>query len=148
MICYQKKITISKKEIPLKKISFLFLFFCVSCTSNQKVISSSKKITEGINNTSKGLKIVRENANSTYAYITLTESERPHVHDHNDVTAYILKDGATLHFHDKDVPLKAGQLIMIPKKTKHNVSFPKGMIAEAFLIISPKIGKDFKRYIK
>ena len=72
---------------------------------------------------------MRENSNSTYAYITLTESEKPHVHDHNEV------------------PLKAGQLIMIPKKTIHHVSFPKGIVAKAFLIITPKIGKGFKRYI-
>ncbi len=139
---------ISKRETLLKIVNLLPILIFISCSGNQKIISSSKKVSEGLYHRSKGLKIVRENKNSTYAYITLTESEKPHVHDHNDVTAYILRDGATLHFSDKDVPLKAGQLIMIPKKTKHHVSFPKGMEAKAFLIITPKIGKDFKRYIK
>ena len=132
----------------MKLIYFFILAFLFSCSNKQKIISTLENIRDTNKETGPGLKIVRENKNSTYAYVTLLKSEQPHVHDHNDVTAYVLKNGATLHFETEDIPLKAGQLIVIPKKTKHHISIPEGKMAKAFLIITPKIGKGFKRYVK
>jgi mannose-6-phosphate isomerase-like protein (cupin superfamily) len=131
----------------MKPLALLLLLLVTSCSSIQKVKSTSSTITTPRFDQKTKLQIVRQDPHATFAYMTLRESEKLHVHDNHDVTAYVLQDGGTMHFSDKLVPLKMGELIVIPKKTEHFVSFPKGMMARAFLVITPKINENFKRYL-
>jgi mannose-6-phosphate isomerase-like protein (cupin superfamily) len=77
--------------------------------------------------------------------VRLRTAEKPHVHDHHDLVVFVMKGEARLHFADRSVDVKAGDVIEIPRGTLHWAENTGRGPGEAYALYTPAFdGQDIR----
>jgi len=77
------------------------------------------------------------------ATISIQDGSPPkHLHNHANEIQYILDGKGTIWLGDKEVPVKAGDLVIIPKGTPHGGTKPDGRTIKAIAIKTPPQAPD------
>lgn len=78
--------------------------------------------------------------------IRLQGKEFPHYHDYHDLNVTIISGRSTIHFKNRMVSLKPGDVISIPKGTYHWAENTGSESSVVFAVFSPPFdGKDRRR---
>ncbi len=86
-----------------------------------------------------------QSAGVSFHEVRLKGSEKPHVHDHHDLTVVIRTGKARLHFKEHAVDLEAGDVLAIPQGVEHWAENRGKKASEAYAIFSPPFdGKDYR----
>lgn len=86
--------------------------------------------------------LYRNEAVSTHL-IRLQGNETPHYHDHHDLSVTALSGQSTIHFKDKQIALKPGDVVFIPRGTYHWAENHDINGSVVFAVFSPAYqGKD------
>jgi len=89
------------------------------------------------------IKHLFRNEYSSNHLIRLKNQELPHYHDKHNLTIMIISGETILHFSDREVRLKQGDVVTIPKGTYHWVENIDSEASVAFATFSPPFkGKD------
>lgn len=138
------------------QVLFLVVILTSSCKSssieNGRVILP-QKILESITWSEQDLKkeiavqhLIRTNNSSTHV-IRLNGNEKPHYHDHHDLTVTVLSGEGVMHFKDRQISTRPGDVIHIPSGTFHWAAKAGSADHVVFAEFSPPFdGKD-RRFI-
>jgi mannose-6-phosphate isomerase-like protein (cupin superfamily) len=86
---------------------------------------------------------LRETADASFQIVRLNTAEKPHVHQHHDLTVFVLRGRALMHLDNKDIPVRAGDVIDIPRGIPHWVENKSKSPSEVYAIFTPAFdGKD------
>ncbi len=90
---------------------------------------------------------LRQTENASFQIVRLNTAEKPHVHDKHDLTVFVLKGEARMHFGNRQIKVRAGDVVDIPRGTPHWVENRSKQGSEVFAIFTPAFdGKD-TRYL-
>lgn len=91
------------------------------------------------------LKTLRQTPEASFHLIRLKGTERPHVHDHHDLTVFVLSGKARVHFATRSVEVGPLDIIEIPRGHMHwaeNISPGPSVV---YVIFTPPFdGKDHR----
>ncbi len=88
---------------------------------------------------------IRRTASASYHWVRLVQNEKPHFHDHHDLTVVVWRGDVRLHFEDHFVDLRPGDVILIPRGTYHWAERQGSRLPEALAIFSPPLeAPDFR----
>ena len=141
------------KELDFLKYVTVFLvsLFCASCqTAKWSVISPEatfKQVTWDKTELAGDVAIrtLRQTPEASFHIIRLNKSEKPHIHERHDLVVYVLKEEALVHYRDKTVKVKRGDVIEVPKGTIHWAETVHNKPAEVYAVFTPPFdGKDVK----
>lgn len=76
-----------------------------------------------------------------------TESERPHVHDRSSLTIIVRSGRTRIHFADREIDLRIGDVLHIPRGTMHWLELVDGRPAEAYVLFSPAFDPNDRRFV-
>ncbi|MBP9865090.1 MAG: cupin domain-containing protein [Candidatus Omnitrophica bacterium] len=86
---------------------------------------------------------LRETADASFQIVRMNTAEKPHVHEHHDLTVFVLRGRALMHLDNKDIPVRAGDVIDIPRGVPHWVENKSAAPSEVYAIFTPAFdGKD------
>jgi len=86
---------------------------------------------------------LRETADASFQIVRLNTAEKPHVHQHHDLTVFVLRGKALMHLDEKHIPVRAGDVIDIPRGVPHWVENKSRSPSEVYAIFTPAFdGKD------
>jgi quercetin dioxygenase-like cupin family protein len=75
--------------------------------------------------------------------IRLRAKEPPHVHDHHDLTVFVLSGDSVMHLANGEHPMHAGDFVHIPAGTPHWAENTDPEASEVMAVFSPPFdGKD------
>jgi mannose-6-phosphate isomerase-like protein (cupin superfamily) len=84
-----------------------------------------------------------ESPDATYQLLETSTAERPHVHDHHDLTVVILRGRGTLVVAGRDRPVEAGDVLHVARGRVHHFH-PSGTVL-ALAIFTPRLEKPDNR---
>ncbi len=85
---------------------------------------------------------------SSHHYVWLRGAEKPHVHDRTDLTVFVLRGEVLIHFEDRAVIVRPGQVVDIPMGAFHwaeNASRDPGL---AYIVYSPAFDGTDRRFVQ
>lgn len=137
------------------KYQFVLLasLLLVGCTESPKIVFKDKNYQNVLWTAEEKQKniAVRHLARSEYSsshLLRVKGAEKPHFHDHHDLTVTVVFGKSIIHFKDHQVLLKAGDVISIAKGTYHWAENIDPDASVVFATFSPPYkGKD-KRLAK
>ena len=90
---------------------------------------------------------LRQTNDASFQLVRLNTREKPHTHDRHDLTVFVLKGSALMHFGTRQIKVRAGDVIDIPRGTPHWVENRSKHGSEVFAVFTPAFdGKD-TRYL-
>lgn len=138
-----------------KFLNIFILFLClfsVSCVKKtapsriiklnkmEEIIWSEQELQKDI-----AVKLLESNEHSSILLIRLKGSEKPHIHEHHDLSVYVLKGTSSVTIGKKEIELRIGDFVTIPKGTIHWAKNKGALPAEVVAIFSPPYkGRDIK----
>ena len=127
-------------------ISVLVLSGCANQQVSQIVYSQPvavKAWTQAQKQQPIALQHLSRSAHSSSHYILLNGAEQPHYHDNHDLSVTLIKGESIIHFEDRAVTVKAGDVVFIPKGTYHWAENTSEEGCEIHAVFSPAFdGKD------
>ena len=82
-------------------------------------------------------------AHQSQHIVQIRDHEKPHVHKEHDLTAFVLQGSGTLTVGKEEFPVKAGDVISIPKGTPHHYQKGSRKPTIVYVVFSPPFdGKD------
>ena len=86
---------------------------------------------------------LRETPDASFQIVRLNTAEKPHVHEHHDLTVFVLRGRALMHLDNKAIPVRAGDVIDIPRGVPHWVENKSASPSEVYAVFTPAFdGKD------
>lgn len=86
---------------------------------------------------------LRETPDASFQIVRLNTAEKPHVHQTHDLTIFVLRGNALMHLDNKDISVRAGDVIDIPRGVPHWVENRSKSPSEVYAIFTPAFdGKD------
>ena len=130
-------------------LALIGILLAAGCSSHQaKVVLPTESI-EAINwqqhdlQKEIAIKHIHRTATSSTHIIRLNGAEKPHYHDHHDLTVTILSGKSRIHFENRIVELNPGDVLVIPKGSYHWAEKVGDQASEVLAIFSPAFdGKD------
>ncbi len=95
----------------------------------------------------KVIRTLRTTEQASYHLLRTTKSEPLHVHDNNELTVVLLSGKGTMHLGGKSTKVTSGDVFFVPKGAAHWFEL-ESSVAEAYLVCTPPMGKNFRRIIK
>lgn len=89
-----------------------------------------------------------ENPRSKHVLVQVRTSEPPHVHTDSDITVWVLRGNGVLHIAGREHPVKAGDVMHIPRDTVHYYVNRGLETAAALVVYSPAPGPDDRVLIR
>lgn len=111
-----------------------------------EVIESVKWI-EAESRSDIAIRKLRQTKDASFQIVRMNTAEKPHVHDRHDLTVFMLKGEALMHFADRKVEIRAGDIIDIPRGAPHWVENRSKEASEAFAIFTPAFDGQDTRYL-
>ena len=91
----------------------------------------------------RAIRLLRKTDRAGYYLLRIKDSEKPHYHDHHDLTVVVLKGQSRINFKNRRENLKPGDLAHIPAGTLHWAENTGPGDSELFLVFTPPFdGKD------
>jgi mannose-6-phosphate isomerase-like protein (cupin superfamily) len=140
----------------MMKYKFLLLasFLFVGCTTHHSKVVLENKGYQNVQWTEEEKQkeiAIRHMSRTEYSSTHLLRvrgAEKPHVHDHHDLTVTVISGKSIIHFKDHEVVLEKGDVVHIPRGTYHWAENIDPEASVAFAVFSPAYkGKD-KRLVK
>ncbi len=75
---------------------------------------SAEELTQAV-----AVKNLSKTKEASFHFVRLKGAESPHIHDRHDLTVFTFSGTSVLHFKDRTVSLKPGDLINIPRGVWH-----------------------------
>ena len=89
------------------------------------------------------VKTLRTTPEASFHLIRLKGAEPPHVHDRHDLTVFIFSGTSVVHFKDRAVSIRPGELIDIPRGVWHWAENIGQDPTHAYAVFTPPFdGKD------
>ena len=138
------------KIISQTLVYLCILFLVTSCIGSRKgiVISPEKGIWEPSwtkeellqNIVVRSLQVTPE---TSHHIIRLKTAEKPHIHNHHDLTVFVLQGKAIIHFSNQDLLVNAGDVIEIPRGIVHWAENLDKRGSQVYAVFNPPYhGKD------
>lgn len=89
-----------------------------------------------------------ENPRSKHVLVQIRDREPPHIHADSDITVWLLRGNGVLHVAGKEHPVKAGDVLHIPRDVVHHYVNRGFEIGAALVIYSPAPGPDDRVLIR
>lgn len=89
-----------------------------------------------------------ENPRSKHVLVQIRDREPPHIHADSDITVWLLRGNGVLHVAGKEHPVKAGDVLHIPRGAIHAYINKGPAIGVAIVSYSPAPGPDDRVLIK
>ena len=87
---------------------------------------------------------LRVTPETSHHIIRLKNAEKPHIHKHHDLTVFVLEGTAVIHFDNKNLIAKAGDVIEIPRGVVHWAENLDRRGSQVYAIFNPPYeGKDY-----
>lgn len=140
-------------RIILKISAMPLLLLLAAChSSNPAKLVYSDKVIQQIEWSEAELKrdiairhLYRSSDASTHL-IRLKGNERPHYHDHHDLSVTVISGKSIIHFKDHEVSLAPGDVLFISKETLHWAENVTPGASVVFAVFSPAFdGKDKRK---
>lgn len=129
-----------KSGSSIKNALVIFLFFLNSALAAPENLLNTK-ISSDVQNI-EVVKLASDNHNSQFL-IFVKKSVRPHKHIFHNESVFVLSGSAIFTLGDKEMNIKKGDFIKIPKNTVHAVKVTSKSPLKVLSIQSPKFeGKD------
>ncbi len=93
------------------------------------------------------LRPIRTTSEAGYYLLRLNESEKPHVHDHHDITVILLSGQALMHYEGKSHLVNPGDIIEVPRGVVHWAENLNNQPCEAYAIFTPPFDEKDKRLV-
>lgn len=106
-------------------------------------VTSSVEWVEAETKSDIAIRKLRETPEASFQIVRLNTAEKPHVHQRHDLTVFILRGRALMHLDNKEIPVRAGDVIDIPRGIPHWVENKSKAPSEVYAIFTPAFdGKD------
>lgn len=92
--------------------------------------------------------LLYENPRSKHVLVQVRDREPPHIHADSDITVWLLQGQGVLHVAGKEHPVKAGDVLHIPRDTVHYYVNRGFEIGAALVVYSPAPGPDDRVLIR
>ncbi|MBI3574908.1 MAG: cupin domain-containing protein [Gammaproteobacteria bacterium] len=89
-----------------------------------------------------------ENPRSRHVLVQVRDREPAHVHTDSDITVWLLQGQGVMHVGGKEHPVKAGDVIHIPRDVVHYYVNQGPEIGAALVVYSPAPGPDDRVLIR
>ena len=89
-----------------------------------------------------------ENPRSKHVLVQVRDREPAHVHTDSDITVWLLRGGGVMYIAGKEHPVKAGDVIHVPRDVVHYYVNQGPEIGAALVIYSPAPGPDDRVLIR
>ncbi len=89
-----------------------------------------------------------ENPRSKHVLVQIRTSEPPHIHADSDITVWLLRGSGVLHVAGREYPVKAGDVIHVPRDVVHYYVNRGLETAAALVVYSPAPGPDDRVLIR
>lgn len=89
-----------------------------------------------------------ENPRSKHVLVQVRTQEPAHIHTDSDITVWLLRGQGVLHVAGQEHPVKAGDVIHVPRNVVHYFSNRGLETAAALVVYSPAPGPDDRVLIK
>ncbi len=89
-----------------------------------------------------------ENPRSKHVLVQVRTGEPPHIHADSDITVWLLRGNGVLHVAGREHPVKAGDVIHVPRDTVHYYVNRGLEIGAALVVYSPAPGPDDRVLIR
>jgi mannose-6-phosphate isomerase-like protein (cupin superfamily) len=83
-----------------------------------------------------------ESPRSKHVLVQVRDREPPHIHADSDITVWLLRGHGVLHVAGKEHPVKAGDVIHVPRDVVHYFVNRGFEVAAALVVYSPVPGPD------
>ncbi|MBI3397745.1 MAG: cupin domain-containing protein [Deltaproteobacteria bacterium] len=86
-----------------------------------------------------------KNNDSSHFIIQIRGREKPHIHETHDLTVIVKKGHGILHLGNDELPMKRGDIALIPRGVFYYFVNTNGELSIAYVIFTPFYdGKDMK----
>ena len=93
------------------------------------------------------VRTLRKTSGASHHLIRLRTAEKPHVHDHHDLTVFVLAGKGRMHLAGRSTVVHPGDVIEIPRGTVHWAENLDTAASEVYAVFNPPFdGKD-RRFV-